>query len=252
MTAVKKWVAAGSSAAVLTGGLFLGAPAAHAADESCVAGTTGAYTSVGDGKSESHPVPSDEMSQLFAAAAAVNEAGVYFNSLVSDPQVLEALVAAQAQLESSIVHSGSIVPAQDAWNTILGLQADYAATAGSAEVTAAHQASLAAAAEFEAAARASSVVMEDGADLMAMFDSALAACGGTVPAPGAGTDTGAWSDSDDSDDWAGAGTGSGVNQGINMQTAGEGGLSTGVLAGLLAAGAAVSGAVAFRLRRRHA
>lgn len=228
MTAVKKWVAAGSSAAVLAGGLFLGAPAAHA--DTCVA-----------------PAASTAVTNLVTAADHLYDSGAHFNSLVTDQAVLSQLQTQQAVLEDAIVNDATIDRAQAAWNEILRLQESYAATSIDPAVAEAYAASSAAAANFQTAAveaRAQGeVFMEDGADLVALFQ-------GNCDVLGTGTD------SDDSDDWAGAGTGadhgSGVNQGINMQTAEEGGLSTGVLAGLLAAGAAVSGAVAFRVRRARA
>ncbi|GAA1774330.1 hypothetical protein [Kocuria aegyptia] len=232
MTAVKKWVAAGSSAAVLAGGLFLGAPAAHA--DTCVA-----------------PAASTAVTNLVTAADHLYDAGTHFNSLVTDQAVLSQLQTQQAVLEDAIVNDDTIDRAQAAWNEILRLQESYAASNSDPAVAEAYAATTAAAANFEAAAREAraqgEVFMEDGADLVALFESN---CGPLLT--GVGTGTGTDTDWSDSDDWAGAGTGTGVNQGINMQTAGEGGLSTGVLAGLLAAGAAVSGAVAFRMRRGRA
>lgn len=225
MTAVKKWVAAGSSAAVLAGGLFLGAPAAHA--DTCVA-----------------PAASTAVTNLVTAADHLYDAGTHFNSLVTDQAVLGQLQTQQAVLEDAIVNDDNMDRAQAAWTEILRLQESYAASSSDPAVAEAYAASSAAAANFQTAAvdaRAQGeVFMEDGADLVALFQ-------GNCDVLGVGGDSDDWSDSDD---WAG--TDSGVNQGINMQTAEEGGLSTGVLAGLLAAGAAVSGAVAFRVRRARA
>lgn len=227
MTAVKKWVAAGSSAAVLAGGLFLGAPAAHA--DTCVA-----------------PAASTAVTNLVTAADHLYDAGTHFNSLVTDQAVLGQLQTQQAVLEDAIVNDATVDRAQGAWTEILRLQESYAASSSDPAVDEAYAASSAAAANFQTAAleaRAQGeVFMEDGADLVALFQ-------GNCDVLGAGGGSDDWSDSDD---WAGTGTDSGVNQGINMQTAEEGGLSTGVLAGLLAAGAAVSGAVAFRVRRARA
>jgi hypothetical protein len=227
MTAVKKWVAAGSSAAVLAGGLFLGAPAAHA--DTCVA-----------------PAASTAVTNLVTAADHLYDAGMHFNSLVADPAVLAQLETQQAVLADAIEKDSTVDRAQAAWNEILRLQESYAASTDDPAVDEAYAATSAAAAHFQAAAveaRAQGeVFMEDGPALLAMFQ-------GNCDVLGTGTGSDDWSDSDD---WAGTGTESGVNQGINMQTAEEGGLSTGVLAGLLAAGAAVSGAVAFRVRRARA
>lgn len=221
MTAVKKWVAAGSSAAVLAGGLFLGAPAAHA--DTCTA-----------------PGASTVVSNLVTAADHLYDTGAHFNSLVTDQAVLTQLQTQQAVLEDAIVNDPTMDRARSAWNEILSLQESYAASTDDPAVDEAYAASSAAAANFQAVAvdaRAQGgIAMEDGADLVALFQNN---CG--VLSTGTG-----------GDDWSGAGTDTGVNQGINMQTAEEGGLSTGVLAGLLAAGAAVSGAVAFRVRRGRA
>ncbi|MEX5295033.1 hypothetical protein QYM41_07105 [Kocuria sp. CPCC 205268] len=232
MTAVKKWVAAGSSAAVLAGGLFLGAPAAHA--DTCVA-----------------PAASTTVSNLVTAADHLYDTGAHFNSLVTDQQVLAQLQTQQAVLEDAIVNDDTMDRARAAWTEILNLQKAYAASTDDPAVDEAYAASSAAAANFQTAATEAraqgEVFMEDGADLVALFQN-------NCDVLGTGTDGAGSGDWDDSDDWTGAGTdtGAGMNQGINMQTAEEGGLSTGVLAGLLAAGAAVAGAVAFRVRRGRA
>ncbi|WP_298586308.1 hypothetical protein [uncultured Kocuria sp.] len=227
MTAVKKWVAAGSSAAVLAGGLFLGAPAAHA--DTCVA-----------------PAASTTVTNLVTAADHLYDTGAHFNSLVTDQAVLAQLQTQQAVLEDAIVNDATMDRARGAWTEILNLQESYAASTDDPAVDEAYAASSAAAANFRTAATEAraqgEVFMEDGADLVALFQN-------NCEVLGTGTGGDDWSDSED---WAGAGTDTGVNQGINMQTAEEGGLSTGVLAGLLAAGAAVSGAVAFRMRRGRA
>ncbi|WP_309055409.1 hypothetical protein [Streptomyces sp.] len=226
MTAVKKWVAAGSSAAVLAGGLFLGAPAAHA--ESC-------------------PPPSATVSNLVSSADRLHDTGVRFNSLVTDQNVLAQLQAQQAVLEDAIVNDDTIDRAQAAWNEILRLQGAYAAATEDPAVDEAYAATTAAAAGFETAAREAraqgEVFMENGACLLGLF-----ANNNGSPTTGTGTDG--------SGDWTGTGaegdSASGVNQGINMQTAGEGGPGAGLLAALLASGAAVAGAVAFRIRRARA
>ena len=214
MMTAKHWVAAGSSAAVLAGGLFMGAPAAHA--DTCA--------------------PAGAQGGLIAAADNVHDAGVHFNSLVTDPETLAELEDAQVALESAIVHDDTKGGAEAAWNTILGLQESYAMSTEDAAVDAAWASASVAALEFRAAALASGVHMEDGAWLVAAFEEN---CGPLITGIGG--------------DWGtGAGTGhesaSGVNQGWNMQTGEESQLDTGLLAGLLAAGAALAGAVAFRMR----
>lgn len=239
MTAVKKWVAAGSSAAVLAGGLFLGAPAAHA--DTCAA-----------------PGASATVSNLVTAAGQLHDTSVHFNSLVTDQNVLAQLETQQTVLEDAIVNDDTIDRAQAAWTEILRLQGSYASASADPAVDAAYAATTAAAGNFESAAREAraqgEVFMEDGADLIALFESN---CGPLLTGTGTG--------GDDSHDWTGTGnsgdrtgtgaegdSASGVNQGINMQTAGEGGPGAGLLAALLASVAAVAGAVAFRIRRARA
>ncbi|WP_139318477.1 hypothetical protein [Kocuria sp. CNJ-770] len=230
MTAVKKWVAAGSSAAVLAGGLFLGAPAAHA--DTCAA-----------------PEMSATVSNLVTAADHLHDTSVHFNSLVADQDVLAQLQAQQAVLEDAIVNDDTIERAQGAWNAILGLQQGYADATEDPAIDAAYAASSSAAANFESTAREAraqgEVFMEDGAALVALFQGN---CGPLFT----GADD--WTGSDDTADWTGAegDSASGVNQGINMQTAEETGPGAGVLAALLASVAAVAGAVAFRMRRARA
>lgn len=239
MTAVKKWVAAGSSAAVLAGGLFLGAPAAHA--DTCAA-----------------PGASATVSTLVTAAADLHDTSVHFNSLVTDQNVLAQLEAQQTVLEDAIVNDDTIDRAQAAWTEILRLQGSYAAATEDSAVDAAYAASSSAAANFEASAREAraqgEVYMEDGAALVALFESN---CGPLITGTGTGgDDSHDWTGTGNSGDWTGTGaegdSASGVNQGINMQTAGEGGPGAGLLAALLASGAAVAGAVAFRIRRARA
>lgn len=227
MTAGKKWVAAGSSAAVLAGGLFLGAPAAYAADETCAG-----------------------QAELLAAAAAVHDTGLRFNSLVpAGSPTRTQLENAQAALATAIVEDSTKGGAEAAWGTIRTLQVNYADATDDPAVDAAAADAAAAADRFQTEAVNSGVTMEDGACLVAMFEGSY---GPLVTGIGTGTGTG--TPGTGTGTWTGTGTdsGSGVNQGINMQTAEEGGLGSGVLAGLLAAGAALAGAVAFRMRRRHA
>ncbi|MEF3122456.1 hypothetical protein [Kocuria flava] len=235
MTAVKKWVAAGSSAAVLAGGLFLGAPAAHA--DTCVpAGASPAVTN------------------LITSADHLYDAGVHFNSLVEDPQVLAELQAQQAVLEDAIVNDDTMDRARGAWGEILRLQEAYAASSGDQAVQDAYAATQAAAQGFEAAAvearQQGEVYMEDGADLVGLFQST---CGGLLPTGGTGED---WSEDDGDwaggDDWGGddSAPATGSNEGWNVDTAAEDSGSTGLIAGLLAAGGAAAAAVALRLRRR--
>jgi hypothetical protein len=239
MTAVKKWVAAGSSAAVLAGGLFLGAPAAHA--DTCAA-----------------PGASAAVSNLVTAAGHLHDTSVHFNSLVTDQNVLAQLETQQTVLEDAIVNDDTIDRAQAAWTEILRLQGSYASASADPAVDAAYAATTAAAGNFESAAREAraqgEVFMEDGADLIALFESN---CGPLITGTGTGgDDSHDWSGTGNSGDWTGTGaegdSASGVNQGINMQTAGEGGPGVGLLAALLASVAAVAGAVAFRIRRARA
>ncbi|MFJ5861900.1 hypothetical protein ACIQCM_10795 [Pseudarthrobacter sp. NPDC092439] len=265
MTAVSKWVAAGSSAALLAGGLFLGAPAASAApgDAACLQASTqfeAALAAAG--------ITEESVAQLEAAAEAAAAAEAkYFDLLdAAEAGPLAELEAAEADLEAA---SAATVEAEAALAAAQGsgdadaiaeaetardeavaaetaaaqlvddLTAAYEAAVSTPEILAAEEAYDAAVAEFEAALGMLSLDEESAANLMALFDAFLAACNPEA----IGSDTPAV---------VPAATPV-VNKGLNVQTAVEAEPAThpglALLAGLLAAGIAVPSGVALRMRR---
>ena len=236
MTAAKRWAAAGSSAAVLAGGLFLGAPAAVAApDDACLAASAQAYTTLtGAGMS------SDEMARVLEAGAAVHTAAAEFNALVTDADARADLQAAQTQLETA-VQSEDRRAAQEAWYRILGLQEAQVAAVGTAEIAAAHQVSADAAAAFQRVVVDSPLLMRDAGELLGMFFQVATHCEAATGEPAVTTD-GTLGAQDQ-----------GRNQGINMQTAEEAQRpGPGLLAGLVVAAVTLTAAAALWLRRGRA
>lgn len=265
MTAVSRWVAAGSSAAVLAGGLFIGAPAASAApgDAACLQASTqfeAALAAAG--------ITEESVAQLEAAAeaAAVAEAK-YFDLLdAAEAGPLAELEAAEAGLEAAaaatVEAEAALVAAQEsgdadaiaaaeaardaaaiaeteAGQAVEELIAAYEAAISTPEILAAEEAYDAAAAEFEAALGMLSLDEESAANLMALFEAFLAGCN-----PDAiGADSPA----------AVPAAAPLANKGLNVQTAVEAEPAThpglALLAGLLAAGIAVPAGVALRMRR---
>ena len=236
MTAVKRWAAAGSSAALLAGGLFLGAPAAVAApDDPCLAASAQAYTTLaGAGMS------SEEMTRVLEAGAAVHAAGAAFNALVTDADARARLQGAQMELETAVQNEDRQA-AQAAWYRILELQEAEAAAVGTAEIAAAHQASADAAAAFQSVVVDSPLLMRDAAEVLGMFYQVAAHCETPTGEPVSTTDG------------APAAQDEGRNQGINMQTAEEAQRpGPGLLAALVVAAVTLSTAGALWLRRRRA
>ena len=95
--AATRWIAAGSSAAVLAGGLFLGAPAAHAApgDPACAQASTQFQTALGAaGLTEAY------VAQLETATDAVVTAGTTYAALIgaNEPESIAAAEAAATAL----------------------------------------------------------------------------------------------------------------------------------------------------------
>jgi hypothetical protein len=301
MTSVSKWVAAGSSAAVFAGGLFIGMPVASAApgDAACVAASVqyeAALAAAG--------ITAESYAELeaLAEAAAVAE-GAYYDRLeasiaAADKALNDARVrlaeadaaerAAEDVLEKA-QESGdaAAIEAAQAALTAAGQEEDLAeealellekapadAAANTPEVLAALQASDEAAAAFDEKLATFSLDQETSDAITALFEAFLDACnpdaigvdpvvtppavttpintsGGTTPggtSPVSANPVGAAP--------VGGTTAvpvAGVNRGLNVQTAAavepadHPGLA--LLAGLLAAGIVVPGAVALRLRR---
>lgn len=265
MTAVSKWVAAGSSAAVLAGGLFLGAPAASAApgDAACLQASIqfeAALSAAG--------ITEESVTKLEAAAeaAAVAEARYFDLMEAAGAGPLAELEAAEADLDAAIAATAdaeaALAAAQESGDAdaiadaeaardeavlaenaasqkVEDLTAAYEAAISTPEILAAEEAYDAALAEFEAALGMLSLDEESAANLMALFKAFLAACNpdaigadSPVALPVAAPLT---------------------NKGLNVQTAVEAEPAThaglALLAGLLAAGIAVPAGVALRMRR---
>lgn len=265
MTAVSKWVAAGSSAAVLAGGLFIGAPAASAApgDAVCLQASTQFEAALG-----AAGLTEESVARLEAAAEAAAAAeSTYFDLLeaaeagpLAELELAEAdledATAATAEAEAALVaaqgsgdadaiaaaeaaRDAAVLAETEAGQAVEDLIAAYEAAISTPEILAAEEAYDAAAAEFEAALGMLSLDEESAASLMALFEAFLAACNPEAT----GIDTPA----------AVPAAAPLTNKGLNVQTAVEAetaahpGLA--LLAGLLAAGIAVPTAVALRMRR---
>lgn len=235
MTAVKRWAAAGSSAAVLAGGLFLGAPAAVAApDDACLAASAQAYSTM-----TGADMGQEGTARILEAAAAVHAAGTHFRTLVTDAGTLAALQSAEADLEAAMVNEDP-QSAEKAWYRVLDVQKEAAAASDSVELARAYQASADSAAAFDAAVRSSPLRMGDSSEMLAMFYRVVSSCQDVGSGP---VSTGEVLAAEDP----------GRNQGINMQTAEEGQRpGAGLLAGVLVAVATLVAATALWLRRGRA
>lgn len=266
MTAVSKWVAAGSSAAVLAGGLFLGAPAASAApgDAACLqastqfeaalaaAGLTEATVAKLEAAAEAAAVAEARYFDLIDAADVVSagelELAQTAHALAEDAAASAeaALVAAQESGDADAIaaaeaaRDAAVLTATEAGQKLAEMTAAFEAAMSTPEMVAAREAYEAAAADFEAALGMLSLDEESAANLMALFDAFLAACnpdaiGADVPAA------------------VPAALPVKTNKGLNVQTAVSAEPAThpglALLAGLLAAGIAVPAGVALRMRR---
>lgn len=288
MTAVSKWVAAASSAAVFAGGLFVGAPTAAAApgDAACLQASTqfeAALSAAG--------ITETTVAQLESAAEAAAAAEAAYLGLVEAAAAGPAaeLEAAEAALEAAIAATAAAEAAleeaedsgdpdvlaeaeaakevakaaeDEARQAETDLAAAYEAAISTPEILGALDAFNAAVAEFETALSTISLDETSAANLMGLFKAFLAACNpdaigvdpvGTPPitAPGSTTPT---DTNPVSLTPAGSGTATvATNKGLNVQTAAEVEPAThaglALLAGLLAAGIAVPAAVAVRMRR---
>jgi hypothetical protein len=285
MTAVSKWVAAGSSAAVLAGGLLLGAPMATAApgDAACLQASTQFEAALGAaGITEGSVAQIDATSQAAATAQAayavlVEAAGADESAAVGeaiddleaaraaadaaeaaaedaedsgDPAAIAATTAAADEAEAAV---------DSAEQTLQDRQDAYNAAIDTPEIREAQGALEAAVRDFETALAAVSLDEASAADLTGLFEAFLAACDGTgvdpVVAPPGRTTPVVTSPVVAAP--AGAGTANtavvATNKGLNVQTAAtaEPGAHPGLalLAGLFAGGIAVPPAVALRMRR---
>lgn len=183
MTAVSKWVAAGSSAAVLAGGLFLGAPAAVAApgDAACLqassqfeaalsaAGITEESVALLEASSQAAAEAEATYLALLEAAGAGPKAA--FDTATAALEAArtakdaaeEALTDAQdsgdptAIAEAQAAKDAAETAEDDAEQAALDLEAAYTAAISSPEILAAQGAMDTAVADFEAALAAVSL-----------------------------------------------------------------------------------------------
>ena len=207
MTAVAKWVAAGSSAAVFAGGIFLGAPSAAAApgDPRCVQASTqfeAALSAAG--------ITETTITDLESKAAIAADAEALYNSMVEAAGAVPAgeLATAQAVLDDAAAATAAAEAAEeDAENSgdpaalnaakeataaaeaaeeaarkaVEDLTAAYDAAINTPEIAAALDAFNAAAADFDDALAAYSLDESSIADIASLFDAFLAACNPDSP-----------------------------------------------------------------------
>ena len=199
---VSKWVAAGSSAAVFAGGLFLGAPTASAApgDPACVQASTQfeaalaaagiTEATIADLESKAAIAADAEASYLamVEAAGAVPAAELATAQAALDDAIAATAAAEAAEKEAN--ESGdpaAITAAQDATaaarnaqgaaqQVVTDLTLAYDAAIDTPQIRAAQDAFNAAAADFEAALAAVSLDEDSAADLAGLFEAFLAAC----------------------------------------------------------------------------
>ncbi|MFF2316406.1 hypothetical protein ACFVTE_09070 [Arthrobacter sp. NPDC058097] len=199
---VSKWVAAGSSAAVVAGGLFLGAPTAAAApgDAACVQASTqfeAALAAAG--------ITETTVGDLESKAAVAADAEALYNSLVEAAGAVPAaeLATAQAALDDAVAATAAAEEAEEAAEdsgdpaaitaaqeaTAAAEQAEDAARQAVDDLTAAYQAAIdtpqiraaleaadAAAADFDAALAAVSLDEATANGLAGLFEAFVAAC----------------------------------------------------------------------------
>ncbi|MDQ0870139.1 enamine deaminase RidA (YjgF/YER057c/UK114 family) [Arthrobacter sp. V1I9] len=284
MTVVSKWVAAGSSAAVFAGGLFLGVPTAAAApgEAACLQASTQFEAALAAaGITEATVAQLESFAEAAAAAEAayialVEAATAGMVAELEEAEVnLEDAIAATAAAEDALEEAqGSGDPAvlaeakaakeaaedaeDNAQQAVDDLTAAYEAAITAPEILEAENALNAAVAEFETVLSTVTLNETSAANLMGLFEAFLAACNpdaigvdpvGTPPGNTVPTATNQVSSTP-----VGGGTVTvATNKGLNVQTAAEVEPAThpglALLAGLLAAGIAVPSTVAMRMRR---
>lgn len=288
MTVVSKWVAAGSSAAVFAGGLFLGVSTAAAApgDAACLQASTQFEAALSAAGITEATIAQLESS---AEAAAAAEAAYFALVEAATAGVAAELEEAEAALEDALAATAATEDALEkaqgsgdpdvladaeaakeaaedaedkAQQAVTDLTAAYEAAINTPEILEARDAFDAAVAEFETVLSTVSLDETSAANLMGLFEAFLSACNpdaiGVDPvvtppitAPGNTVPT---VTNPVSSTPAGGGTATvATNKGFNVQTAAETEPAThpglALLAGLLAAGIAVPSAVAMRMRR---
>ncbi|MFP3462026.1 hypothetical protein R5O87_14360 [Arthrobacter globiformis] len=199
---VSKWVAAGSSAAVVAGGLFLAAPTAAAApgDPACVQASTqfeAALSAAG--------ITEATVADLESKAAVAADTDASYRALVEAAGAVPAaeLATAQAALDDAIAATAAAEEAEEvaedsgdpaaitaaqeateaaeaaeeaAQKAVTDLTAVYDAATNTPEIVAALDAADAAAADFDAALAAVSLDEATANGLAGLFEAFLAAC----------------------------------------------------------------------------
>lgn len=275
MMTSRKWAAAGSAAAVLAGGLFLGTPAASAApgDPGCLT-AAGAFNSALAGAG----ITAGSVTRLEAAAAAIAQAEGAYSALVEvaaavtgpaleagylefdaaalaldDAQVkLAAAVKAGDQLAIDAA-TKALATAQDrfdqAASAVPGLEAAFDASIDTPEIAAAELVLDQAFAEFEMALAGIEIDEATMTNLLALFKGFLAACEGQTAVPPVVVPQPVLAPA--APPVAAPAPGK-TNVGLNIQTAAvstsEDNAGTALLVGLLAAGIAVPAGAALRIR----
>jgi hypothetical protein len=256
---VSKWVAAGSSAAVFAGGLFIGAPTAAAApgDAACVQASTqfeAALSAAG--------ITEATIADLESKAAATADAEAGYLAMVEAAGAVPAaeLATAQAALDDAIAATdaaeaaeedaedsgdpAAISAAQDATEAaeeaedatrqaVADLTAAYDAAVNTPEIIAARDAFNAAAADFDAALATVSLDETSAADLAGLFEAFLAACNPdstgvdpvtppvAAPVTAPGSTTPAVANAVNVTPAGGGNASVATNKGLNVQTAAE-------------------------------
>ncbi|MBT2547306.1 hypothetical protein [Arthrobacter sp. ISL-65] len=206
MTAASKWVAAGSSAAVFAGGLFLGAPTAAAApgDAACQQAFT-QYESALNAAGITEATVAD-LESTFDAAAAAEAAYMPLQQVVDDAEA--ALAAAEAQLAADeaakdaaeealeeaqaagdpeaieaaqIAHDTADEARGDSRDAVELRESELNAALVSPELIQAREALDAAVANFEALLAAVSLDEASATNLMGLFEAYLTACNQDSP-----------------------------------------------------------------------
>lgn len=280
----RKWVAAGSTATLLAGGLLLGAPAASAApgDDACLQASTQFNAALGAAGVNAGFVNQFEAATAAAVAAAQNLAAVSaslnldalaaeagrtsLNAGLAQLAVENAEAAVQTALTAAteedtdgdgnpendqrVIDARAALAAASEQET-LAVQAAVAASAA-LEAAAADPALVAAQAQLEAAAaQADALLAQLSGDavlaqqLLDLFEAFLAACSANA----IGVDPAALPAAPAAPG-AGVTASAGSNRGLNVQTAAaEDSPAAALIAALLAVGVAVPVTMAVRMRR---
>lgn len=288
MTVISKWVAAGSSAAVFAGGLFLGVPTAAAApgEAACLQASTQfeaalsaagiTETTVARLESSAEAAAAAEAAYIALVEAAtagmvaeLEEAEVTLEDAIAATAAAEdALEEAQASGDLDVLAEAEAAKeaAEDAEDkaqqAVTDLTAAYEAAIDTQQIREAGEAFDAAVAEFETVLSTVSLDETSAANLMGLFEAFLAACNpdaigvdpvGTPPVTAPGNTVPTATNPVSSIPVGGGTVTVATNKGLNVQTAAEVESAThpglALLAGLLAAGIAVPSVVAMRMRR---